>query len=142
MTVIVVARSAPSKSKSTDQKNNNKKPLASCIVCVYLHFNFFLNFYFLQLYCPNGSSPLENLDCFPQGKPAVTESCYPTYDAPVQAWCFSVSIIHQTLAWTTGSLTCVQMLMYANAQGGRTNNVRESALKADCGKKSFTAPGN
>ena len=94
MTVIVVARSAPSKSKSTDKKNNNKKPLASCIVCVYLHFNFFLNFYFLQLYCPNGSSPLENLDCFPQGKPAVTESCYPTYDAPVQAWCFSVSIIH------------------------------------------------
>ena len=27
----------------------------------------------------------------------------------VHAGCFSVSIIHRTLTWTTGSLTCVQM---------------------------------
>ena len=30
----------------------------------------------------------------------------------------SVSIIHQTLTWTTGSLTCAQMLMHAIAHGG------------------------
>ena len=60
--------------------------------------------FFLQLYCPNGISPMGNLGCFPQGKPATT--------ATVHAGCFSVSIIHQTLTWTTGSLTCAQMLMH------------------------------
>ena len=34
------------------------------------------------------------------------------------AGCFSVSIIHQTLTWTTGSFTCPQMLMHAVAHGG------------------------
>ena len=39
----------------------------------------------------------------------------------VHGGCFSVSIIHQTLTWTTGSLTCAQMLMYAIAhRGART----------------------
>ena len=36
----------------------------------------------------------------------------------VHAGCFSVSKIHQTLTWTTGSLMCAQMLMHAVAQGG------------------------
>ena len=36
----------------------------------------------------------------------------------VHAGCYSVSIIHRTLAGTTGSLTCAQMLMYATAHGG------------------------
>ena len=40
-----------------------------------------LTFYFLQLYCPNGISPMGNLGCFPRGKPAATESRYPAYDA-------------------------------------------------------------
>ena len=35
----------------------------------------------------------------------------------VHAGCLSVSIIHRTLTWTTGSLTCAQMLMSAIAQG-------------------------
>ena len=34
----------------------------------------------------------------------------------MNAGCFSVSIIHLTLAWTTGSLTCARMLMHAIAQ--------------------------
>ena len=29
----------------------------------------------------------------------------------VHAGCYSVSIIHRTLTWTTGSLTCAQMLI-------------------------------
>ena len=36
----------------------------------------------------------------------------------VDAGCFSVSIIHRTLAWTTRSLMCAQMLMHAIAHGG------------------------
>ena len=40
----------------------------------------------------------------------------------VHVECFSVSIIFQTLTWTTGSLTCAQMLKHATAHGG----VRES----------------
>ena len=36
----------------------------------------------------------------------------------VHVGCFSVSIIHRTLTWTTGSLTCAQMLMHATAGEG------------------------
>ena len=49
--------------------------------------------------------------------------------------CFSVSIVHQTLTWTTGSLTCAQMLMHATAQVGVRIHIRESALKLDSGRK-------
>ena len=36
----------------------------------------------------------------------------------VHAECFSASMFHRTLTWTTGSLTCAQMLMHAVAHGG------------------------
>ena len=36
----------------------------------------------------------------------------------VHSGCFSFSLIHRTLIWTTGSLTCAQMLMHAIAHGG------------------------
>ena len=39
----------------------------------------------------------------------------------VHAGCFSVSKIHQTLTWTTGSLTCAQTLMNAIAHEGCTD---------------------
>ena len=52
----------------------------------------------------------------------------------VHTECFSVSIIHRTLTWTTGSLTCLQMLMHAICTRGCTDTVRESALKVDSGK--------
>ena len=63
----------------------------------------------------------------------------------VHAGCSSVSIIHRTLTWTTGSLTCEHMLTHAIAHGGVRTHVRESTLKVDSGenkKKSFAAPGN
>ena len=91
-----------------------------------------LLFYFLQLYCPNGIFPMRNLGCFPWGKPAATESHCPTYCA---CWVFSVSIIHQTLTWTTGSLTRAQVLMHAIAHGGVQTHIRESALKVGAGRK-------
>ena len=43
----------------------------------------------------------------------------------VHAGCFSVSKIHQTLTWATGSLTCAQMLMHAFALGGVRTLVRQ-----------------
>ena len=68
----------------------------------------------LHLYCPNGISPMGNLGCFAQGKPAATDATKPT----VHAGCLSVSITHQTLTWITGSLTCAQILMHAIAYEG------------------------
>ena len=53
----------------------------------------------------------------------------------VHAECLSVSIIHRTLTWTTGSLTCTQMLINAIAHGGVRTHLRESALKVDPGRK-------
>ena len=53
----------------------------------------------------------------------------------VHAGCFSVSIIHRTLTWTTGSLMCAQMLMYMITHRGLRTHVRESALKVDPGRK-------
>ena len=44
-----------------------------------------LHFYFLQLHCPDGIFPTGHSVCFPRGKPAATESRYPTYCA---CWVF------------------------------------------------------
>ena len=49
----------------------------------------------------------------------------------VHAGFFSVSLIHQTLTWTQGSLMCAQMLMHAIAHGAVQTHVRESAWKVD-----------
>ena len=46
----------------------------------------------------------------------------------VHTGCFGISIIHRTLTWTTGSVTCAQMFMHAIAHGGVRTYVRESAL--------------
>ena len=51
------------------------------------------------------------------------------------AGCFSVSIIHQTLTWTRGSLTCTQMLMHVIAHEGVQTHERDSSLKVDSGRK-------
>ena len=60
----------------------------------------------------------------------------------VHAGCFSVSIIHRTLTWTTGSLTCSQMFMHAIAHRGIRTHVRESALKVDSGRKNPRRTGD
>ena len=75
---------------------------------------FFLPLLF-KPYCPTGTSPMMgNLDCFPQeSQLRQSHTSQPT----VHAGCFSVSIIHGTLTWTPGSLTCTQMLMLAIAYG-------------------------
>ena len=40
-----------------------------------------LYIFFLQQCYPSGISPMGNSGCFPRGKLAATESCYPTYGA-------------------------------------------------------------
>ena len=50
---------------------------------------------------------------FSQGKPAATGSRYPTLiNYEVHAGFFRASIMHRTLTWTTGSVTCVREHSY------------------------------
>ena len=51
------------------------------------------------------------------------------------AGCFSVSIIHRTLTWTTGSFMYAQIFNISDCTHGCADTVRESALKVDCGRK-------
>ena len=53
----------------------------------FFSFFLFLN-NFLQLYCPNGISPMGNSGRFPRGKSAATESRYPTDGACWVFYCF------------------------------------------------------
>ena len=52
----------------------------------------------------------------------------------VHAECFSVSIIHRTLTWTTGSSACARVNA-CDCTRGCTDTVRESPLKVDSGRK-------
>ena len=113
----------------------------SGLTLAYFHFTlilFLLSFFFFffllfTIVLSQWDSPLGNLGCFAGGKPAVTELHYPTHSA---FWVFfSVSIIHWTLTWTTGSLTCAHMLMHMTAHRGVLTHVRESALKVDSRRK-------
>ena len=79
-----------------------------------------------------GFLPWEIQVAFPRER--QLQQCRPTQPS-VHAECFSVSIIHRTLTWATGSLTCAQMLMHAIAHGGVRTHVKESALKVDSGRK-------
>ena len=75
--------------------------------------------------------------CFPWGKPAATV-------ALPNIRCFSVSIIHRTLDMDYRIFDVRTDVNACDCTRGCTNTVRESALKADCGReeKSLAAPGN
>ena len=75
---------------------------------------------------------MENSVAFP-GESQLQQSR--TTQPSVHVGCCSVSIIHGTLTWTTGSLMCAQMLLHAIAQRGVHTRIRESALKVDLGRK-------
>ena len=88
--------------------------------------------YFHNCIVPLGFLPWEIRVAFPwESQLRHSLATQPT----VPAGCFSVSIIHRTLIWTTGSLTCTQMLMHAIAHGVVRTHVRKSALKVDSGTK-------
>ena len=47
---------------------------------IFFTFTFkFKTFLLVQLYCPDGISPMGNLGCLSQGKPEATQPRYPTY---------------------------------------------------------------
>ena len=102
-------------------------------------------FFFLITACiarPIGISPKGNWDYFPREiqlrqsratQATVHAGCmsvsiiHRTLTC-VHAGCLSVSIIHRTLTWTTGSLTCAQMLMYVVAHGDDLSGHRKRVL--------------
>ena len=53
-----------------------------------------------------------------------------------------VAIIHRTLIWTTGPLTCAQMLMHAIAHGVVRTPKESLHWKLTLGRRSLAAPGN
>ena len=93
------------------------------------HSTFFSSLFFFKTFysciVPVGFLPWEIWVAFPgESQLRQSHATQPT----VHAGCFSVSIIHRILTWTTGSLTCTQMLMHAIAHGGVRTHVKESAL--------------
>ena len=64
---------------------------------------------------PLGFLPWENVVAFP-GASQLRQSR--ATQPRVHAECCSVSLIHRILTWTTGSLTCAQMLMHVTAHRG------------------------
>ena len=58
-----------------------------------------------------------NSGCFPQWKRAAIVRHYPVFSC-VQ--CFCVTVIHRTLTWTTGSLTCIRSNACVYTQGWGT----------------------
>ena len=89
-------------------------------------------FFFLRLYCPSGISPIGISGCFPRGKPAATESCYPTYCACSMFWCFynppNSDMTYRIFNVRTDVNAC-------DCTRGCTDTRRESALKVDSGRK-------
>ena len=75
---------------------------------------FYSLYLILQLFSPIGISPMENSGGLPrESQLRQSRATQPK----MHAECFSVSIIHRTLKWTTGSLTYAQILMHAVAHG-------------------------
>ena len=86
-----------------------------------------------------GFLPWEILTAFP-GESQLRQSH--ATQPRVHAGCFSVSIIHQTLTWTTASLRCAQMLMHAIAHRGVWTPYESLHWKLTWGENSLAAAGN
>ena len=105
----------------------------------FFHFTYFLLSTFYNCIVQVRFLPWEIRVAFP-GESQLWQSraTQPT----VHAGCFSISIIHQTLTWTTGSLTCTKMLMHAIAHGVYGHMQESLPWKLSLGEKSLAAPGN
>ena len=102
--------------------------------CVRPNFFFFNNWIFLLEFLP-----WEIRVAFP-GESQLRQSR--ATQSVVHAGCFSVSVIHRPLTWTTGSLTCTQMLKNANAHGRVRTPWKSLHWKLTLGEKSLAAPEN
>ena len=96
--------------------------------------------YVLQLYCPFGISPMGDLGCFPQGKPAATEPRYP----PTCCACWVFQCFHSApnsdldyrifnLHTDTDACECTGW-PDGVGRGWVTDTIRESALKVELGR--------
>ena len=108
------------------------------------YYSYYYYYYFVIVLVNNYIVPLEFLPwesrvAFP-GKSLLRQgrATQPT----VHAGCFSVSIIHRTLTWTTGSVTCAQMLMPVIAHKGVRTPLESLHWKLTLGEKALAAPGN
>ena len=128
------------KIRNNNNNNNNKKGKCSSYqsltheVFSHIYTLFYFLIFLITFYnciVQTGISPMGN-SAF-SGKIQLRQSR--TTQPTVHARCFSVSIIHRNLTWTTVSLTCAQMLMHAIAYGGVRKHVRESSLKVDSWRK-------
>ena len=112
------------------QRNCAWKSYRKVILCgaqIIYFFTFFFFFYKL-LYCPNGISSMGSSGCSPRGK----LSRYPNYDTCLVFWClhnppnsdmnYRIFNVHIDV----NACDCTR---------GCTDTVRESALKADYGRK-------
>ena len=71
-------------------------------VQVWMAVAFLLWIILVHFVVPMKNVPMGNSDIFPQGKPAATQSRHPTLSKfKVHAVYFRVSVIRQTLTWTT-----------------------------------------
>ena len=82
----------------------------------------------LQLYCPNGISPMGNSGCFPWEKPAMTESRYSTYCA---CWVFQCFYNPPNSDMDYRIFNLCSDVYACNHKRGCTDTIRESALKVD-----------
>ena len=81
----------------------------------YLGCFFFCCCFFYNCIVPSGFLPWEIQVAFPgESQQRWSNATQPS----VHTRCFSVLLIHQTLTWTTGSLTYAPMLMHAVAHRG------------------------
>ena len=114
----------------------NTWPVVLCILCMthdlwFVHNNYDSWAVILLVFFHNCIIPLGFL-LLSLGKASCDS---PTAQPTVHAGCFSVSIIHQTLTRTTGSLTCTQMLMYAVDTGVSGLCKRVCTKSTDTGRK-------
>ena len=87
--------------------------------------------YFLQLYCPNGISPIGYSNCLlRRGKPVATESGYPTYGA---CWVFECFHNPSNSDMDYGIFNARRDVNACDCTRGCTDTVRESALIVDSG---------
>ena len=97
-------------------------------------FYLFIYFYyhFLQLYRPNGISPMGNSDCLPRGQPAATESRNPIYGA---CWVFSFFYNPQNSDMDYGIFDAHTDVRARDCTRGCADTVKESALSVDSVRK-------
>ena len=105
--------------------------LVFCFDLVWVLFLFVSLFTFYKCIVPVGCLPWEIRVAF-LGESQLRQSR--ATRLTVHAECFSVSIIHRTLTWTTGSSACARVNACECTQGC-TDTVRGSALKVDFGRK-------